>query len=133
MGLSGDDQPLIQIGAVGGKDIFSLPPALKHSVGCIKDKGPYHKHTNKCCGGRSLGTKYGEHCKGKTQESTTHVTHEDFGGCPIVEQKSPTAGGKQYTQHYNQWVLQEAAYDRPPNPCYHGLRACDAVNPIHEV
>jgi hypothetical protein len=99
MAIPGNDQPLIQVGAVSGEDGFAVAEAGECGVA---DEGPDEQHAGHGQPGIVLRRADGEDGEGEAQERAADIAHptgrlrtEAARRRPVVTQEAQAGGGQQ--------------------------------------
>ena len=95
MTIPGNDQSLVEMGAVGGEDVFAIAQAAEEGERGVEDERPDQQHAGQGQPGIVLRGDDGEDGKGVAQEGAADVAHEDAGRRPVVTQEAQTGGGQQ--------------------------------------
>ena len=84
MAIPGNDQTLVEMGAVSGEDVFGVAQAAEEGERGVEDERPDQQHAGQGQPGIVLRGDDGEDGKGVAQEGAADVAHEDAGRRPVV-------------------------------------------------
>src|SRR5579862_1976991 len=101
MAVTGRDDALVDVAAVGPEDILAQPKPAKNREDRVEYKGPNHQHAEKkrTPGSGRIRAEAShherQHGEGKAEKGAADVADEDAGRRPVMQQKAEAARRQQ--------------------------------------
>lgn len=136
VGVSADDESLIDMCAMRGKDVLAFEGAPNERDARIHDDRPHEERAEHKSVAFCVRRHQRHDRKRVTEEGAGNVAHENFCGMPVVSKKTESARGNREPDPKHERVRQIRDVRREQNPAQPSRKrhtARHAVNAVHEV
>lgn len=136
MRIPADDEALVEMRAVRGEDVLAPERAADEGNACVHDEGPEQERAEHERVALLVGGEQGHDRETVSEEGTGNVAHKNFGGLPIVDEKSKAACGNRQRDPEHERVREVRDVCReqcPAQPSRERYAARHAVNAVHEI
>jgi len=136
MGVSADDETLIDMRAMRGKDVLAFEGTANERDTRVHDDRPHEERTEHERVAFCVRRHQRHDRERVSEEGGGNVAHENFCGVPIVSEKTERARGERERDPKHERVRQIRDVRREQNPAQPRRKrhtARHAVNAVHEV
>src|SRR5262245_5438500 len=133
MFVTADDETLIEMRTMTIEKFFTPEQALKERDACIHDECPHEEGAKHESIAALVGREQGQDSEGITKKRTGDVAHEDFGGRPVVTEKTQAAGGNGQRDPKHKVVMHVRCQHHPTERTGQGYTTRDSVDAVHKV
>jgi len=136
VGVSANDETLIDVRAMRGKDVLAFEGAPNERDARVHDDRPHEERAEHERVAFLVRRHQRQNRKGVTEEGGGNVAHENFCGVPVVSEKTERARGDGERDPKHERVRQIRDVRREQNPAQPSRKrhaARHAVNAVHEV